>query len=352
MPDFYNLPFIKMQGLGNDFVFLDGEKLLNSAARPLLSQWTAVAPMLAKELCHRRLSIGADGMILAMPLYVPEMARLASVLYGSTSKNCQLSWTYHNSDGSVSDICGNGLRCLSLWAKQEKNMADKLKVATALGALPLDFTTEKDITLTLGAPKLKASEIPFLSCLTDKQNTNHVIKEQFTLKDIHFPITCVNVGNPHCVIFEADFLKADLFMPLNAVSSYSVPKDNFFPVELIPIAEALEVDEHFPEHTNVEFVNVIDRNHIQVFVWERGSKATLASGSCATAAAVASILEKRTNRKVEVTLPGGTLLIDWTDESVIKMTGGAHISYRGEINIPTKKLTVESKNNFSAKVPV
>ena len=83
---------------------------------------------------------------------------------------------------------------------------------------------------------------------------------------------------------------------------------------MTPIAEALEIDSRFPEYTNIEFVNVLDRNHIQVFVWERGSKATLACGSGAVAAAVASVLENRTDRKVSVTLPGGTLLIDWADE--------------------------------------
>src|SRR5208282_1635776 len=98
-----------------------------------------VAPKLAKELCHRRLSIGADGLILAMRLAVPEMAQLASMLYGSEAEKCQLSWTYHNSDGSVADICGNGLRCLSLWAKEEKNMNGALKVATALGPLTIEY---------------------------------------------------------------------------------------------------------------------------------------------------------------------------------------------------------------------
>lgn len=135
MPVIYTVPFIKMEALGNDFVFVDGQTLLESAARPLLSQWQAMAPILARELCHRRLSIGADGLILALPLEVPEMALLASSLYGSTSKNCQLSWTYHNSDGSISAICGNGLRCLALWAIHEKNMSSQLKVLTALGPL-------------------------------------------------------------------------------------------------------------------------------------------------------------------------------------------------------------------------
>ncbi len=123
-------------------------------------------------------------------------------------------------------------------------------------------------------------------------------------------------------------------------------------MQLRPIAEALEIDKRFPKHTNIEFVNVIDRNHIQVFVWERGSGPTLACGSGAVAAAIACVLEKRTDKKVFVTLPGGTLLIDWTDENVIKMTGSACLSFRGEINISSKLLGQDSKRNLSAKGPV
>jgi diaminopimelate epimerase len=345
MPGFYCLPFIKMQALGNDFIFLDGEKLLDSAARPLLSQWQSVAPILAKELCHRRLSIGADGLILAIDLAVPELSQMASAFYGTTSQNCQLSWTYHNSDGSMSDMCGNGLRCLALWAREEKNIDGELKVATALGPLSLSYEDKNNATVTLGAPRLLASEIPFLS----KKN-GKVIKELFELGNVKFPITCVNVGNPHCVIFEADFLNPNLFSQLT--NTKDRPKDNFFPSTLTPIAEMLEVDNRFPEQTNIEFVNVLDRNHIQVFVWERGSKATLASGSCAVAAAVASVLENRTDRKVTVTLPGGTLLIDWSDENVIKMTGEADLSFYGQINISTEKLTSQDQGNKHAKVIV
>ena len=346
MPDFYSLPFIKMQALGNDLIFLDGEKLLNSAARPILSQWQSIAPFLAKALCHRRLSIGADGLVLAMRLAVPELSQMASTLYGIPSQTCELSWTYHNSDGSVSDICGNGLRCLALWAKEEKNMDGELKVATALGPLSINYQSQSDITLKLGAPRLQAKEIPFLS-----KKAGKVIKEPFKLADKTFPITCINVGNPHCVIFEADFLKPHLFSSFNSEIT-GRPKDNFFPSELAPIAEALEVDGRFPEGTNVEFVNVVDRNHIQVFIWERGSKATLACGSAAAATAIASILENRTDKKVSVSLPGGTLLIDWSDENVIKMTGGAALGFRGQINVPSETFTSSFSTDNQTRVKV
>jgi diaminopimelate epimerase len=333
LPEFYRLPFIKMQALGNDLIFLDAEELLNSSARPLLSQWQNIAPILVKELCNRRFGIGADGLVLAMRLEVPELAQMASQLYGPRSKGCDLSWTYHNSDGSISDMCGNGLRCLSLWATKEKNMNNDLMVATALGPLSLKYKNQTEITVSLGAPKLLAKEIPFLS-----NTQSSIIKEKFSLADISFPITCVNVGNPHCVIFEANFLNPQLFDSLNDFRKIR-DNSNFFPAQLISIAEALETDKHFPAHTNVEFVNVVDRHHIQVFVWERGSKATLACGSAAAATAIASILEDRTDNKVKVTLPGGTLMIDWSDKHNIKMTGSANFSFKGHVEVSTKNLT-------------
>jgi diaminopimelate epimerase len=198
----------------------------------------------------------------------------------------------------------------------------------------------------MGAPKLQANEIPFLT-----EKTGRVIKEQLQLGDREFPVTCVNVGNPHCVIFEADFLKTSLFNSFNDIEG-NISKTNFFPTELVSIAEALEVDSRFPEHTNIEFVNVVDRKHIQVFVWERGSKATLACGSGAVATAVASILEGRTDKKVSVTLPGGTLFIDWSDDKILKMTGGADLSFYGQINVPVEIFTSGPQSKSHTKVKV
>ena len=168
------------------------------------------------------------------------------------------------------------------------------------------------------------------------------------MNDIEFPITCVNVGNPHCVIFEADFLKPHLFNSINT----RISQDNFFPASLISIAEALEVDSRFPEHTNIEFVNVVNRRHIQVFVWERGSKATLACGSAAAAAVVASILEGKTDHIVDVTLPGGTLAIDWSDKNAIKMTGSANLSFHGQIDVSVEKLMINKSAGSSPRVKV
>lgn len=337
MPSYYQLPFIKLQALGNDFVFLDAELILDSAARPLLSQWHSMAPILARKLCQRKFSIGADGLILAIPLVRPELLRFANDMYGQDNSDCNLSWTYHNSDGSISSMCGNGLRCLALWAREEKKITEQLKVATALGSIPLDYRDPEDITLMLGSAKLAASEIPYRS---DKTS---LIREPFSLGDFQFPITCVNVGNPHCVIFEADFVNSGLFQELNEKREIG---ETFFPESLAGLAAAIEIDNRFPEKTNVEFVNVVNRNHIQVFVWERGSKATLACGSGAVAAAIAGVLEGRLDKKVKVTLPGGDLFVDYSDENMIKMTGGAAISFYGHIQINNESFNSMSKINY------
>src|ERR1700722_16072521 len=149
MPISYILPFLKMEGLGNDFIFIDAQKVLQSEARPLLSQWNALVSALAKHLCHRRLSIGADGLILAMALDNKEICQMAVNLYGNYAKDCHLSWTYHNSDGSQSHMCGNGLRCLALWAKLEKNLTGELKVATQTGPVIVNLIDDDTVTVKL-----------------------------------------------------------------------------------------------------------------------------------------------------------------------------------------------------------
>ena len=162
------MPFLKMQALGNDFIFIDAEKLLQSEARPLLSQWMAVVGQLARRLCHRRLSIGADGIILAMSLDNEEMRKMAVSVYGNYARDCNLSWTYHNLDGSQSHMCGNGLRCLALWAKLEKNMTGELKVATQIGRVTINLIDDDNITVVLSAPKLSSNQIPFIAPVLQK----------------------------------------------------------------------------------------------------------------------------------------------------------------------------------------
>jgi len=345
MPESYQLPFLKMQGLGNDFIFVDAQKLLQSEARPLLSQWLAVVPQLARRLCHRRLSIGADGLILAMSLDSEEMRQMAVSLYGNYARDCHLSWTYHNNEGSQAHMCGNGLRCLALWAKLEKNMSGEIKVATQIGPVTINLIDDDNITVILSSPKLNSKDIPFV---TPNLQEKQIVRHPFAIDGLQFPITCVNVGNPHCLIFEGSFLKPELFrafdkeLPVTAQSLEA--GQDFFPQELRSLARNIETDKRFPERTNVHFVRVLDRCHIQVFVWERGCGPTLASGSAAMAAVIAGVLEGRLDRQVNVTLPGGTLHIEWLADDHIKMTGAATFSFRGQIKIKGAQLKAAGKD--------
>jgi len=346
LPEFYKLSFLKMHGLGNDFIFVDGEKILQSAARPLLSNWMNIVPQLTRHLCHRRLSIGADGLILALSLDNEEMRQMAVELYGDFAKDCQLSWTYHNNDGSQSHMCGNGLRCLGLWAKLEKNMTGELKVATKNGPVTINLIEDNNISVILGAPRLTGREIPFVAPDFEEKR---IIRYPFKIDGLQFPITCVNVGNPHCLIFEGSFLKPELFeafgkeLPVGPGSA-DLGQD-FFPRDLVSIAKSIETDGRFPERTNVHFVRVVDRRHIQVFVWERGCGPTLASGSASIAAFLAGVLEGRLDRQADVTLPGGTLHIEWLANDNIKMTGEASFSFRGQVNLKGKQLQTIAREN-------
>jgi len=343
MPEFYTLPFLKMEGLGNDLIFLNGEKILLSEARPMLSQWLSIVGELTRRLCNRRLAIGGDGLILAMSLDNDEMRQMAVNFYGNYAKDCHLSWTYHNSDGSQSHMCGNGLRCLALWAKLEKNLTGPLRVATHDGPVTIDLIDEDHVTVIFNSPRLSGKQIPFEAPgLEGKQ----IVRQPFAINGMQFPITCVNVGNPHCVIFEGSFLKPDLFRAFEKelpVTTGNVETgQKFFPQEIASLARSIELDARFPECTNVEFVKVLDRGHIQLFVWERGSGPTLACGSAAMAAVIAGVLEERLDRKVAVTLPGGTLLIEWLPDDNIKMTGAANLSFRGQIKIQSAQLKADS----------
>ena len=271
MPEFYTLPFLKCR-LWATILFLSMRKNFCSLRRVhyCLNGLPLLAP-LTRRLCNRRLSIGGDGLILAMVLDSEETRQMAVSLYGDYAKDCDLSWTYYNNDGSQAHMCGNGLRCLALWAKLEKNMSGELKVATQNGAVTINLLDDDNITVILGAPKLNSKEIPFVALdLNEKQ----IVRYPFTINGLQFPITCVNVGNPHCLIFEGSFLNPELFkafgkdLPVTADSAEN--GQDFFPKELVSLASSIERDKHFPERTNVHFVRVLDRRHIQVFIWERG----------------------------------------------------------------------------------
>lgn len=283
------LNFIKMQGIGNDFIIMD----FYSRQLPEKIDFGEVA----KKLCDRHFGIGADGLILIFP-----------------SKKYEFMMRIFNFDGSEAQMCGNGIRCFARYVYDHRLTSHiKFSVETLAGeiipALVFDnkeSKTIKGITVDMGKPRLTEREIPMIGN-SEKSIINHDIL--FENGD-HFQITCVSMGNPHCVIFTEDVRN--------------------FPVkEVGPVIEKHNI---FPEKTNVEFVQPVNESEMIFRVWERGVGETMACGTGACAAAVAGVLNHRTCRRVIVHLAGGDLKIDWReDNGHVYMTGPAEYVFEGTV---------------------
>lgn len=316
-----------MQALGNDFVVLDGEQLLAGvSSRKLLEHWQKLSPKLACLLLCRHTAIGGDGLILAMNLKNKHLLDLARQIYGPEVESCQLSWTYTNSDGSFAETCGNGLRCLALWAHKKGLLKDRGKVMTATGPVEILFSSEDRITADLGAPTLAAQAIPFKGAQANQQVINH----KLDMASRSITVTLVNMGNPHCLIFAGDFLRTvDLELPLRTEHGL---KD--LPPTLAKLAEEIQADPRFPASANVSFVINSDSSSARALVWERGCGATLACGSAAAAILVGGVLEKRLERKATITLPGGSLSVEWSlQDNHVRIQGPARFVFLGEFTL-------------------
>ena len=276
-----NIKFTKMNGLGNDFVILDYSEF----------QKTKLSPdKLAQKLCNRNFSIGADGLIIVNP---------------DTDK-ADISWIFYNSDGSVAQMCGNGMRCFSRYVYDKKIINKKeFPVETKAGIIVPKIISENEVCVNMGIPILEPNKIP---CKT-KANLNI----PYTLNNKDFLLNTVSMGNPHCVIF--------------------VEKDS---KELAyKYGSIIENDKLFPEKTNVEFVEILSKDEVIINVWERGCGITSACGTGACATVVAGILNGYLNNSIKVNLPGGTLKIEWNGNSTdikhsVFMTGRADYSFFGE----------------------
>jgi len=282
--------FVKMHGIGNDFIIMD----FFSRQLPEQVNFSEVAI----KLCHRHFGIGADGLILILP-----------------SEQYDLRMKIFNFDGSEAQMCGNGIRCFAKYT-YENSLIKKTKfsVETLAGEIipELIFDQENGNTIQgvkvdMGKPHLMKKEIPMIGH-PDRQ----VINETISLENgQHFRITCVSMGNPHCVIFVEDL--------------------EYFPVhEIGPIIERHHL---FPEKTNVEFVQVINEHEMNFRVWERGVGETMACGTGASAAVVAGILNKRIQPDTIVHLRGGDLAIQWADDKHVYMTGPAESVFCGSVHI-------------------
>ncbi|CAA0836438.1 Diaminopimelate epimerase- chloroplastic [Striga hermonthica] len=285
------LHFVKYHGLGNDFILVDNRD----------STEPKVTPEQAVKMCDRNFGIGADGVIFAMP----------------GTNGTDYTMRIFNSDGSEPEMCGNGVRCFARFIAELENLNGKqsFTVHTGAGLIVPEIQEDGKVRVDMGVPILKASEVPTKLA---PNNDQAVVKARLDVDGSIWNVTCVSMGNPHCVTFSTETSK-DL----------EVDKLN-----LAEIGPKFEHHAVFPARTNTEFVQVFSPSHVKMRVWERGAGATLACGTGACAVVVAAVLEGRTGRSCRVDLPGGPLDIEWREEdNHIYMTGPAEVVFYGSVPI-------------------
>lgn len=293
------MKFTKMQGCGNDYVYIDG------AAEEIPQ---ADKAGLVRALSDRHFGIGGDGVIFINP-----------------SEEADFEMEMYNADGTRAQMCGNGIRCVGKFV-YDKGLTDSRQItvisagsvkqlelmvegdlqssADGAGMEPADRGSVKRVRVNMGSPVLEPEKIPVVS------DSETVVNEPIYVEDAEYRMTCVSMGNPHAVVFAQGVkdLKLEKMGPL------------------------FEHHVRFPERVNTEFVEVIDRKNIFMRVWERGTGETLACGTGCCAAAVACVLNGLTEPAVTVKLLGGELLIEWNrDTNTVYMTGPAVTVFEGEI---------------------
>jgi diaminopimelate epimerase len=279
------IEFTKYQGLGNDFILIDNR----SSSEP------AVTPTQAIELCDRHFGIGADGVIFALP----------------GQNGTDYSMRIFNADGSEPEMCGNGIRCLAKFvATLEGSKDDRLdrsyQIHTLAGVITPQLAPNGLVKVDMGVPKLLASEIPTTLGLAEEK----VVDKPLAVADRTWKVTCVSMGNPHCITFV----------------------ENVADIPLEVIGPQFEHHPAFPQRTNTEFIQVLQPDRLKMRVWERGAGATLACGTGACASLVAGVLNGICDRAATVELPGGCLKIEWSEiDGKLYMTGPAERVFTGKI---------------------
>jgi diaminopimelate epimerase len=272
-----------MHGTGNDYVYVDCFR------EPLLTNPAALAN-LAQKVSDRHFGIGSDGLILIGPSSVAD-ARMRMF----------------NADGSESEMCGNGIRCVAKYV-YDHGIARRptMRIETGAGIKTVDVEVAHGVAVRvrvdMGEPILEAARIPTTF------SGNPVINAALDVDGQRLAVTCVSMGNPHCVAFV----------------------DQLSDAQVLGIGPKIETDPHFPRRVNAEFVEVISPTEVRMRVWERGSGETLACGTGACAVCVAGALTGRTGRKVLVHLLGGDLELEWGDDNHVYMTGPAVEVFSGE----------------------
>lgn len=282
-----SMKFTKMQGCGNDYVYVNGfEEKIDAEKKPEL----------VRKLSDRHFGIGGDGVIFINP-----------------GKTAEFEMEMYNADGTRSQMCGNGIRCVAKFV-YDKGLTNKTSITVeSFGKVKyLDLTLGEDgkvasVKVNMGAPILNAKEVPVVS------DNDKVINEPIVVNGDTYNMTCVSMGNPHAVVF---------------LEGYDDLKD----FEIEKIGPFFESHERFPERVNTEFVRVIDRQTVQMRVWERGTGETLACGTGCCAIAVACVLNGLTDNKITIQVLGGEIVCEWDQEkNLVFMTGPATTVFEGEI---------------------
>lgn len=278
------MKFTKMHGIGNDYVYVNcfEESIKNPAE-------------VSRFVSDRHFGIGSDGLILISP-----------------SEKADFRMNIYNADGSQAEMCGNGIRCVAKYV-YDYGLTDQteISVETLAGIKYLKLRVENGkvatVEVNMGAPILEPKEIPVAV------DINPVVDVPVEVKGKTYRMTCVSMGNPHAIIF----------------------MDNVKELDIKSIGPYFENHPVFPKRTNTEFVEVLDKNTVNMRVWERGSDETLACGTGACATTVACILNNKTEDEVTVHLLGGDLKIRWDrEENLVYMTGPATVVFDGEITLP------------------
>jgi diaminopimelate epimerase len=290
-----SLTFWKYHGLGNDFILIDNRDQQD----PILDAATAI------HLCDRRFGVGADGVIFLLP---------------SQAEGTDYQMRIFNSDGSEPEMCGNGIRCLAQFLQDlgVKPPQGIYRIETLAGLIIPRIQESGQITVDMGPPRLRATEIP--AKLGNPEDT--IVDHPLQVAEQTWPITCVSMGNPHCVTFV----------------------ENVDLIDLERIGPLFEHHPVFPQRTNTEFVQLLSPTHLRMRVWERGAGATLACGTGACAVLVAAVLTQRAQPEAVVELPGGPLTIQWDRSSQhVMMTGPAQRVFQGMFQPDPTGTTAGSK---------
>ncbi|KAJ0028745.1 hypothetical protein Pint_35493 [Pistacia integerrima] len=295
------LHFVKYHGLGNDFILVDNRD----------STEPRITPEQAVKLCDRNFGIGADGVIFAMP----------------GVNGTDYTMRIFNSDGSEPEMCGNGVRCFARFIAELENLQGKqsFTVHTGAGLIVPEIqddgkvlsvpTLQFQVKVDMGEPILKASDVPTRLPANKDQSA---VKSELDVDGVIWNVTCVSMGNPHCVTF-------------GTKGGQNLKVDE---LNLAEIGPKFEHHSLFPARTNTEFVEIISPSHLKMRVWERGAGATLACGTGACAVVVAAVLEGHAGRSCRVDLPGGPLDIEWRQEdNHVYMTGPAEVVFYGSVPV-------------------